>query len=104
MAISILAISLVVILQLFSGALKSSRMSDEYTRGIFYAQEKMEEILLKQRLTSGVEEGEFDPAYRWRAEIVRIEQTEEEAQEGPPCPSHSAFKQTDPVAMQATGH
>ena len=82
-AISILAISLVVILQLFSGALKSSRVSDEYTRGIFYAQEKMEEILLKQRLTSGVEEGEFDPAYRWRAEIVRMEQTEEEASKLP---------------------
>ncbi|MCF8083224.1 MAG: prepilin-type N-terminal cleavage/methylation domain-containing protein [Deltaproteobacteria bacterium] len=82
-AVSILAICLVVILQLFSGALKSSRVSDEYTTGIFYAREKMEEILLTQGLTSGVQEGEFDDAYRWRAKIVRIEQAEEEASKIP---------------------
>ncbi|MFO7986680.1 MAG: prepilin-type N-terminal cleavage/methylation domain-containing protein [Desulfatiglandaceae bacterium] len=82
-AISILAISLVVILQLFSGALKSSRISDEYTTGIFYAREKMEEILLRDALTSGEQEGEFDQAYRWRAQIVRMEQTGEEASKLP---------------------
>lgn len=82
-AVSILAICLVVILQLFSGALKSSRVSDEYTTGIFYAREKMEEILLTQGLTSGVQEGEFEDAYRWRAEIVRIDQAEEEASKIP---------------------
>jgi general secretion pathway protein I len=78
-AISILGISLVVVLQLFSGALKSGRVSDQYTRGIFYAQETMEEILLRTELTPGVEEGDFDDNYRWRAEILRIEQVEEEA-------------------------
>ncbi len=82
-AISILAISLVVILQLFSGALKSSRISDEYTTGIFYAREKMEEILLRDALTSGEQEGEFDQAYRWRAQIVRMEQTGEAASKLP---------------------
>ncbi|MDD3474208.1 MAG: prepilin-type N-terminal cleavage/methylation domain-containing protein [Syntrophaceae bacterium] len=83
-AISILAIALVVILQLFSGALKSSRLSHEYTRGIFYAQEKMDEILLREVLTSGVEEGEFeDDAYQWRVEIVQIDQPEDEASEIP---------------------
>jgi general secretion pathway protein I len=82
-AISILGISLVVVLQLFSGALKSSRVSDEYTRAVFYAQETMEEILLRTELTSGVEEGDFDNDYRWRAEIVRMEQIEEEASKLP---------------------
>lgn len=78
-AISILAISLVVILQLFSGALKSSRVSDEYTRGLFYAQEKMEQILLNDELKTGPQEGEFDEAYQWRVEIDRLAQTEEES-------------------------
>jgi len=82
-AISILSISLVVVLQLFSGALKSSRVSDEYTRGIFYAQEKMDEVLLSDALRAGVQEGEFDKVYQWRVEIDRIEQTEEEAKKLP---------------------
>lgn len=72
-AISILAISLVVLLQLFSGGLKSSRLSDEYTRGIFHAREKMDEILLAGELTEGVIDGEFDDDFRWRAEARRLD-------------------------------
>ncbi len=72
-AISILAISLAVLLQLFSGGLKSSRLSDEYTRGIFYAREKMDEILLAEELTEGVIGGEFDDGFKWRAEALRLD-------------------------------
>jgi general secretion pathway protein I len=72
-AISILAISLVVILQLFSGGLKSSRLSDEYTRGIFHAREKMDEILLAGELTEGVISGDFDDGFRWRAEALHLD-------------------------------
>jgi general secretion pathway protein I len=72
-AISILAISLVVILQLFSGGLKSSRLSDEYTRGIFHAREKMDEILLAKELTEGVIAGEYDDGFRWRAEALHLD-------------------------------
>jgi general secretion pathway protein I len=71
-AISILAISLVVLMQLFSGGLKSSRLSDEYTRGIFHAREKMDEILLAQELTEGVIGGEFDDGFKWRAEALQL--------------------------------
>lgn len=77
-AISILAISLVVLLQLFSGGLKSNRLSDEYTRGIFHAREKMDEILLAQELTAGVIGGEFDDGFKWRAEAVPLEIKEAE--------------------------
>jgi general secretion pathway protein I len=72
-AISILAISLTVLLQLFSGGLKSSRLSDEYTRGIFYAREKMDEILLAEELTEGVIGGEFDDGFKWRAEALHLD-------------------------------
>jgi general secretion pathway protein I len=72
-AISILAISLVVILQLFSGGLKSSRLSDEYTRGIFHAREKMDEILIAGELTEGVIDGKFDDGFRWKAEALRLD-------------------------------
>jgi len=76
-AISILAISLVVILQLFSGGLKSSRLSDEYTRGIFHAREKMGEILLSKEVSAGETEGEFSDSFRWKCQIEPIEDVEE---------------------------
>ncbi|MEW6077239.1 MAG: type II secretion system protein [Thermodesulfobacteriota bacterium] len=72
-AMSILAVSLVVILQLFSGGLKSSRLSDRYTRGIFYAREKMDEILLAEALSQGVISGEFEDGFKWRSEARRLE-------------------------------
>lgn len=72
-AISILAISLVAILQLFSGGLKSSTLSDEYTRGIFHAREKMDEILLAGKLTEGVIDGEFEDGFKWKAEARRLD-------------------------------
>lgn len=72
-AMSILAISLVVILQLFSGGLKSSRLSDEYTRGIFHARERMDEILLARELTEGVISGQFDDGFKWRAEARHLD-------------------------------
>lgn len=82
-AISVLSIAMVVIMQLFSGGLKSSRLSDAYTRGVFHAREKMEEILLETEFEEGVFEGEFDDSYWWRFEVVREEQPEEEAKKLP---------------------
>lgn len=77
-AMSILAISLVVILQLFSGGLKSSRLSEEYTRAIFHAKEKMEEVLIPKELSEGELQGEFEDSFRWKSETVRIEDPEED--------------------------
>jgi general secretion pathway protein I len=75
-AMSILAVSLVVTLQLFSGGLKSSRLSDQYTRGVFYAREKMDEILLAGELTAGVIAGDFEDGFSWRAEALPLPLTE----------------------------
>lgn len=82
-AIAILAISLTVILQLFSGGLRSTRVSDRYSRGVFHAREKMEEILVEDRLDEGTREGEFDDAYKWRTRIVRMVPPEEEEKKLP---------------------
>ena len=82
-AVSILAISLVVIMQLFSGGLKSGKLSGDYTRGIFHAREKMEEILFTEELTDEVLEGEFGDDYEWEAEIARIEPEDEEDEKLP---------------------
>ena len=72
-AVSVLAICLVVILQLFSGGLKSRKLSEAYARGIFHARAKMAEILIEPEPVEGMREGEFEDAYAWRAEILRRE-------------------------------
>jgi len=76
-AMSILSISLVIILQLFSGGLKSSRLSDNYTRAIFYAREKMEEILLDDNFTDRAMEGEFNDDFEWKVQTLRLEPAQE---------------------------
>ncbi len=76
-AMMILSISLVIILQLFSGGLKSVRISDEYSRAIFHAKEKMEEILMVDNLINGESDGEFEDGYKWNAEILYLEPEDE---------------------------
>ncbi len=99
-AMMLLAISLVVILQLFSGGLKSARLADDYTRAVFHAREKMEEFLLKTKLEEGLYEGEFDDGYLWRAEIVLVEpeKTEDEVEKPSPL---DVFNVTVAVAWQS---
>ena len=77
-AISVLAIALVVVLQLFSGGLKAGKASEDYTRGVFYAREKMEEMLLKTPLEEGLLSGECDKTYRWEASVAPVVLPEEE--------------------------
>jgi general secretion pathway protein I len=71
-AVSVLTISLVVIFQLFSGGLKSRKLSEQYARGVFHAREKMAEILLIPVLSEGETQGEFEDAYEWQAVITRV--------------------------------
>lgn len=77
-AMMILSISFVVIMQLFSGGLKSSKITTDYIYGIFHAREKMEEILLSDNLTSGNLNGDFDDGYEWTATVSLLE-TDEKA-------------------------
>ena len=77
-AVSVLAISLVVILQLFSGGLKSRKLSEQYARGVFHAREKMAEILLEPGLSEGETEGQFEDEYQWQAVVTRVVSDEDE--------------------------
>jgi len=71
-AVMVLAISLVVIMQLFSGGLKSNRISGDYLYGIFHAREKMEELLLTQEWAPAELSGDFEDGYRWTAFIEEV--------------------------------
>jgi len=71
-AVMVLAISLVVIMQLFSGGLKSNRISSDYLYGIFHAREKMEELLLTRQWAPAELNGDFEDGYRWIAVIEEV--------------------------------
>ena len=81
-AIMILAVSLVVIFQLFSQGLKSADVSGGYTRAIFHARAKMEEVLLAERLREGETEGVIEEGYRWKL-IVAPATPQEDLEDSP---------------------
>ncbi len=72
-ALIIFGVSLMLIIELFSGGLRSARISEEYTKGIQYARIKMEEIRLTPPLEEGVIEGKFDDFYKWRANFKKVD-------------------------------
>ncbi len=72
-AMAILGVSLILVIELFSGGLRLGRASEEYTRAGHYAQMKLEDIALTRQIEEGTEEGEFDSTYRWQMEIKKVE-------------------------------
>lgn len=96
-ATMILSICVVVVMQLFSGGLKSSKRAGNYTRACFYAREKMETFLLQGAWTDGVLSGEFGDGYTWQSRIERLgPAVDEEA----PKPLVNLFKLTIGVSWQ----
>ena len=84
----VLSIALTVVMQLFSGGLRSARLSQDYTRGVFHAREKMEEILLAQDISAAAGEGTFDDGYRWEAGVQLVEAPGEETPEQLPVETY----------------
>jgi general secretion pathway protein I len=72
-AMAILGIGLIIIIELFSGGLRLGRTSEEYTKAVGYARMKLEEISLAKSLEEGIQEGEFDPEYRWQMEVKKVD-------------------------------
>ncbi len=80
-AMMILAISMVMIMQLFSGGLKAEKLSGDYNRAIMHARAKMEETLLLETLEEGIVEGEFEDGFRWKTEIATHQPADEDPDE-----------------------
>ena len=68
-AMMILSIALVIIFQQFSEALNAGHISESYTRAVWHAREKMDELLLYETLSEEMLEGDFGDGYRWRYRI-----------------------------------
>ena len=72
-AMAIVGVSLVMIMQLFSGGLRASRTSCDYTRAVVHAKNTMEELTHDPVPGSG----NFDDGFNWMTEIEPYQEHEE---------------------------
>ena len=72
-AMMVLVICMTVIMQLFSGALKAGKLSEDHMQAVYYAKEKTEEILLADQLAEDVIKGSFDETYHFQVVIDHLE-------------------------------
>ncbi len=73
-AIAIMGISIVLIMQLFSGGLRSGKTAADYTTAVIHAREKMEETLINPSTSTG----DFGDGYSWQAEAAPYSHGEKE--------------------------
>jgi general secretion pathway protein I len=69
-AFSILALSLGVLLALFSSGLRNTGVAYEYSRAVILAESKLAEPGVTEPLEIGTRQGSFDGQYRWRTEVA----------------------------------
>lgn len=78
-AMTIIAVSMTLVMQLFSSGLRVSRRSCDYTRAVVHAKGIMEEIAVKPEQGSG----EFEDGFRWRSEVEPFGEPNENVGEEP---------------------
>ncbi len=73
-AFSILAISLAVILAIFSRGMRTAALSEDYRQAMIIAENRMSEALYVQAIRAGVIEGE-EQDYQWSTNIKALPET-----------------------------
>lgn len=71
-AFAILALTLGVLMNIFSGGLRNLGDGEQYTRAVLQAQSKLSEIGVSQPLTPGETSGEFGASSRWTTQITPV--------------------------------
>lgn len=72
-ALSVLAISLGVTYQVFSSALRSSTLADDYAQASMYADSHLADIGRKVHALPAVSEGSYNERYSWKLEILPLD-------------------------------
>ena len=78
LAVVIMGIVVVLIMNLFSGALRNQKIGTEYLKASILARTKMDKILLSSDIEPGESQGEFDPPYNnysWKTKISPVSMT-----------------------------
>lgn len=73
MAFSILAMSLGVLMQIFSGSLRNAGFSQEQAQAVALAQSLLASAGVETKLIAGESSGDFDDQFRWRLHISPFE-------------------------------
>jgi general secretion pathway protein I len=73
-AITILAVSILTLVQLFSGSLNQAAQAERYLNGVYLAQQKFSQMEI-DNFQSGTSEGTFEDqeSYRWQLEVIPYE-------------------------------
>lgn len=79
-AFSILALSLGVLMQIFSTAMRNADLSEQYSRAALLAQSRLSAAGNEQPLQEGETEGEFEGGVRWRQSVVPYEEPNPEVE------------------------
>lgn len=77
-ALSILALGIVTILELFAGSLRLGTKASQRTQAVIYAQTVMDQFFAQPTLEDGEESGELPGGYVWRARVQEIYPDDEE--------------------------
>jgi general secretion pathway protein I len=76
-AMALFAAGIVVVFQLYAGALRLAAGSRDASASSIYARQRMEEALLVPNPVEGVERGTFGKRYRWEVATSIVPQEEE---------------------------
>lgn len=80
-AFTILALMMGVLLQVFSGGLRTAEVARNHAVGALLAQSKLAAIGIEEPLVEGERTGDFDNGYRWRYSIDRYQEHDGEEEE-----------------------
>lgn len=76
-AFVILALSLGVLLGIFSAGLRNTRLAADYSAAVALSESKLAELGVTTPLVPGIEEGTDTGLFRWRSEVVELEPVDE---------------------------
>lgn len=71
-ALSVLAVGIAAVLELFGGSLRLTAKSSKRTQAVVYAQNVMDRFLAQSTLDDGSDGGEFPSGFSWRAQVSEI--------------------------------
>jgi general secretion pathway protein I len=69
-AFSILSVSLVLIISIVSGGLRTAARGADYSHAVALAEARLAAMTLTEAMYEGASEGVFDDRYRWRATVA----------------------------------
>ena len=83
-AFMVLALSLTVLLRIFSGGLGNIALASDYSQALLVAETQMANTGVSEPLIAGITEGEWDKHFRWQRIIQPYSPWEDEPNPAPP--------------------